>query len=451
MSRPYSASETLTLHPSGYTGNNSYLTVSNGTRAYTSSSDTSQYATLTLSTNGQTGYVYFTFTVPTIPSGATISNVTCSARLRASNNNRVTNCSIQLYNETTAQGTANRIGTLSSTSTVYNITNANAGDWTTSNISNIRLRITGTRSSSSSTSIRLYGADLNITYTISGTEYEVSITNNSSTVTSLPSSTEYVLQGENQIITFFNVSNTNSISITDNNVDVTSSLVYSASLTKNEQFVPSTLYSSSTTVENPNNACTDTSSTTYARLPIGQQEQNNMIYSFDVSQIPSNATINSVSCVVKVSTSTSSNITTKDVQLYSGTSPKGSISTIPTTTGGTVTLSPGTWTRQELENIRIRFDGYYNGTYSNYNIDFYGADLTINYTANEVTYTYTISNISADHTIIISDAEGTQKVYLKVNGSWVQASKVYKKVSGSWVEQSDLSNVFNSNTIYIKK
>lgn len=51
-----------------------------------------------------------------------------------------------------------------------------------------------------------------------------------------------------------------------------------------------------------------------------------------------------------------------------------------------------------------------------------------------VTYTYT--------------APGLDKAYVRVNGSWVEASKVYKKVSGSWVEQSDLTNVFDSGTNY---
>ena len=41
-------------------------------------------------------------------------------------------------------------------------------------------------------------------------------------------------------------------------------------------------------------------------------------------------------------------------------------------------------------------------------------------------------------------------MYLKVNGSWFAASKVYKKVNGSWVLQSDLTNVFDDETNYIK-
>ena len=39
-------------------------------------------------------------------------------------------------------------------------------------------------------------------------------------------------------------------------------------------------------------------------------------------------------------------------------------------------------------------------------------------------------------------------VYIKINGSWVEATAIYKKVNGSWVEQTDLTNVFDSGTNY---
>ena len=45
---------------------------------------------------------------------------------------------------------------------------------------------------------------------------------------------------------------------------------------------------------------------------------------------------------------------------------------------------------------------------------------------------------------------GSEALYFKHNGSWVEASKAYKKVSGVWVEQADLSTVFQSGVNYIK-
>ena len=445
MSRPYSGSETLTLYPSGYTDNNNYLTVTNETRAYTSSSDTSQYATLTLSTNGQTGYVYFTFTVPTIPSGATISNVTCSARLRASNSNRVINCAIRLYNGTTANGNGNSIGNLNTTSTGYLITNDNAGSWTTSTISNIRLRIEGTRNSSSNTSIKFYGADLVINYSISGTEYEVSVTNNASSITTVPSTTQYVFQGGTQEIYIRGASSLDSFNITDNSTNVKSSLTTYSSIPGSTSMIPSSLNSSSGTVTNTNNGLTDETSDTYAQC--GGQSGQYLIYNFDTSSIPSNATITSVTCIAKCQ-HTHSNTAYGSVQLYTGSTAKGTASTFRATT--TVTINAGTWTRSELNSARIRIGNTYTGGTTTYYTRFYGATLTVEYTIPENGYKYTISNISADHAIVITSNDPSQTIYIKVNGSWVACSKVYKKVNGSWVEQSDLSNVFSNDTIYIK-
>ena len=41
----------------------------------------------------------------------------------------------------------------------------------------------------------------------------------------------------------------------------------------------------------------------------------------------------------------------------------------------------------------------------------------------------------------------------KVNDSWVKVAfieKVYKKVNSIWVEQSDIANLFSTDTNYVK-
>ena len=76
--------------------------------------------------------------------------------------------------------------------------------------------------------------------------------------------------------------------------------------------------------------------------------------------------------------------------------------------------------------------------------------VAITYNQSVTYYSYTISNISADHTIVVSQASAQKKMYVKVNGSWVEATAVYKKVNGSWVQQTDLSNVFESGVNYLK-
>ena len=64
-------------------------------------------------------------------------------------------------------------------------------------------------------------------------------------------------------------------------------------------------------------------------------------------------------------------------------------------------------------------------------------------------YKYTLSNIQAAHNLVVSIGGASIKLYVKINGSWVQYSKAYVKINGSWVEQ-DITGVFSSNTNYVK-
>lgn len=82
----------------------------------------------------------------------------------------------------------------------------------------------------------------------------------------------------------------------------------------------------------------------------------------------------------------------------------------------------------------------------------YGSDFGIRlcYRRSNKNQQGTLYIYGAEIEVTYTDGGSTNKMFLKVNGSWVQASKVYKKVNGSWVEQSDLTNVFDSNTNYIK-
>ena len=68
----------------------------------------------------------------------------------------------------------------------------------------------------------------------------------------------------------------------------------------------------------------------------------------------------------------------------------------------------------------------------------------------EYVSTTSLSNTNTPEIFIFTEKTETQdEMYIKVNGSWIQATAVYKKVGGSWVEQSDLTNVFDSGTNYL--
>lgn len=132
-----------------------------------------------------------------------------------------------------------------------------------------------------------------------------------------------------------------------------------------------------TSLTNPENAYTSHTSTTYAQMNDTKSTTNYVYFGFDVSAIPADATINSVSCVVKFQ-SYGSGVTSRVLQLYSGTTAKGSATSYSNNKTATLTLTPGTWTRAELDNIRLYIQAKAS-TATNYYQRLYGATLTINY------------------------------------------------------------------------
>lgn len=169
--------------------------------------------------------------------------------------------------------------------------------------------------------------------------------------------------------------------------------------------------------------------TTCAKITLkkGTSAETWVYWPFDLSAIPSNATIDSVSCSAKaaVSITDSSYIKSRTIQLYSGATGKGSATDL-TTSDTAHNLDCGTWTRAELQGCRLRTYARRDksGTSITRYLYFYGADLT-------VTYTYQ-----------------SQKFMLKLSGAYNDVARTFKKVSGIWVEQTDLANVIEDGVRY---
>lgn len=190
-------------------------------------------------------------------------------------------------------------------------------------------------------------------------------------------------------------------------------------------------------ITNPTNGYADSTSTDYARVNLtrGQSAQTHVYWEFSLPTIPTDATIDSITCNYKarVSSSSTNYIAQATIQLYSGTTAKGSSKSIRTTSTDASSLSSdqiGTWTPAEINaGMRLRTWAQRGGsrTTSNYYIYFYGADIEIEYT----------------------EASG-DKVFIKSNGSWVEVAHAYKKVNGDWVEQTDLSTLFSEGNVIIK-
>ena len=182
------------------------------------------------------------------------------------------------------------------------------------------------------------------------------------------------------------------------------------------------------------NGLTSSSSDTFTVLNLnkGGGAVSKLAVKFDMSKIPANATISSISCKIKARISNASPYILSGVaQLYCGTAGLSSEIDLGTSEVAQSFSDTGWWDRESLDDLVLLITCTRGSLSANNSqtLRFYGADLTVNYSGG---------------------GSSGPKLSTKVNGSWVNVSKVYKKVNGSWVEQSDLASLFDTNTNYVK-
>lgn len=155
----------------------------------------------------------------------------------------------------------------------------------------------------------------------------------------------------------------------------------------------------------------DEGSSTANMYSSGQSTTGIVEYTFDLSDIPSNATITSVSCQVKAHEENASR-STFTLQLYSGSTAKGSATTVSGTSNTIYTLTTGSWTRAELDNLKLHTTyGYYGGLVA-------GATLSIEYTTGDASYEVKLNGSSSGWSI------SGNGIYKKQNGTWSSVSSV---------------------------
>lgn len=134
-------------------------------------------------------------------------------------------------------------------------------------------------------------------------------------------------------------------------------------------------------------------------------------YSFDLSGIPSTASIGSVACRVMAHEENASR-STFTLQLYAGSTAKGSATTVSGTSNTIYTLSTGSWTRSEIDSLVLHTEyGYYGGLVA-------GATLTV---------AYSLDSPAADVTMTVTESGWSisgSNIYQKSGGSWASASSV---------------------------
>ena len=194
-------------------------------------------------------------------------------------------------------------------------------------------------------------------------------------------------------------------------------------------------YSSVDTSYPLSNGLTSSSSDTFTviNLSKGSGAVSKLAVKFDMSTIPTDAKVNSISCKIKARISNASPYILSGVaQLYCGTAGLSGEIELGTSPVAQTFNDTGWWDRESLDDLILLITCTRGSLSANnsHTLRFYGADLTVDYTG--------------------GSTGPTEQLMLKQNGAWGAVSKVYKKVNGLWVEQSDLAGLFDTQTNYVK-
>ena len=436
MSKTISYSDSLTAHPSGVDNDHSYASISGQTNAYTDSSSTT-YATINLTTgSGATTYIYYTFDFSEIPADATIDSVTCTSKcyISTTNSSRITTRQMQLFSGTTAKGSA---ATVSNSTTAQSLTE---GTWTRSELNDARIRIYAVRGSSNTSTtyyFRFYGATFTVNYSVEGIAYTITASSSESAVTVDPATQDIMESGSGEVAFYTN--DITQYEVTDNSIDISSSLVRhdmptggTASAVLGTYNLVSGSFNSSASTYFPSivGNGVDASQTTTNYYSGGSGVIAVFTYDFDFSDIPSNATITRVYCEVNGhAESTSNSSEYMCAQLITGSTELSeeinwkSIGTSNSTQTLEATTIP---TRAQLDDIKLQCRlGYYGGAIN-------GATCYVVYTvpsSDPYYWTYTINNIDDDHVIqvavsgpYIPDPEDPTKTYYSLTISSINAT-----------------------------
>lgn len=412
MSKQISVQDTYISNVVSFDENNSdYYSEVSGYPAENGIGDgTGTYAGFVLKTGSSAvTNVYYNFDCSGIPEGAIINSVDCRARASRSSTSSsyISSAYLQLCTGTTTKGSQTSVAT--TTATYFDLT---PGTWTRAELQNAKIRFRATRgtrsTSSTSYSIRFFGAVLTVEYTFEGTAYTVTAASSVSGITVEPA-TQDIIAGNSCEITI-NADSLDDLDVTDNGNDISSLLVRHnvdtdgtialapASYTTSGS-ISGTRYTSAVghTVEDPstqtgNDYCSSSGSTA------------TIYYHFDFSEIPEDATISSMT--VKVMghlENASQSREVAELNVYHNSTAKGTQTEFTSTSNSIKTISPGTWTTAELRtDASVGFTiGYYGGLVV-------GATWTVVYTVpstgHQYYYTYSLTNLNDDHTILIEEA-----------------------------------------------
>lgn len=434
---------TIRLVPSTYyLSSSSYLSVSNAAKMY-GNTDSDTYATVTNSRTSTTSYYIYLrgFNFDDIPEGAIVNSFTVKLKARESGASTSTSYKPYLANGTSAiNGSCDVITTTASTHTFTGL----SADWDTIKGygANFGIRINCRRASRNTTSyVYVYGAEIEVTYTVP-VYYDVTINNDTSaTVTA---SDTNPLEGTDVTIRSDTISG---ITIKDNGTDVTSQFTARQETGESYDVVNVGTY-----------GFTLNSSTGY--------------YVSDNKGVSKSAAV----CRVDIHVPVAATITFSYINYAEATYDFGVFGNIDTalsnnyyaagSSGATITDSSykracntSAYNSSSVQTLTYDMSAgdhsiwvkYSKDDASNANNDTLQFKVAISldepFTPGTY-YEYDIENIHADHVIVVTASGSGPVLYVKLNGTWTAVSKAYKKQNGAWVETA-ADQVFDSQTNYL--
>lgn len=430
---------TLRLVPSTYYLSSTYLSVSNAANMYTDT-DSGTYATVTNSRTGTTSYYIYLrgFNFDDVPANAIINSWRVLLKARESGVSTSSSYAPKLCHGTSQ--ITSTMTAISTTASVHEFTSVGA-DWEdiVGYGDTFGIRINCRRSSRNTTGyMYIYGAEIEVTYTVP-VYHSVTITN--STSATVTASDSNPLEGTDVTIMSDTISG---IAVTDNGTDVTSQFVHHSGTTGEYSITNRGSYGfalSNGYYVSQNKGVDKTAAVCRVSfvLPVASTVTFTFInyaeqgYDFGVfGNLDTELSTNYYSAG-----SSGATITDSSYKLACNTSTHNQ-STTQTLTYSNVAAGE--------HYIDVKYSKDDASAANNDTLQF---KVAITYNETVSYYAYTITNIQADHAIIVSPSGVGEQMYVKVNGAWVAVTAVYKKVNGSWVQQSNLSSLFNTSTKYV--
>lgn len=427
---------TIRLTPSTYyASNGSYVSVTDANNMYTNT-DSTTYASVRNSRNStsNTYYCYLRgFNFSDVPSNAEVSGFTIKIKANEAYMSTSSSYRMSLYNNTSSISNTTLTSSLSTSVTTFTFPIPSTLTWKTLKGygANFGIRIPLRRSSTSSNSyVYVYGAEIEVTYTIP-VYHNVILNNSTSAVVTISDSNP--LEGNDVDIISDTISG---IIVTDNNVDVTS------------QFVQQQLSAESYSVNNVGSyGFTLNSSTGYYTSNNKGVSKSAAVCRVDF-YVPVSATITftyinyaeqgydfgvfgsidvALSNNYYAAGSSGATITDNDYELACNTSTYNS-SSAKTLTYDMPAGEHSIW---------VKFSKDDASDSNNDTLQFKVA-ITLNESFTPGIYwVYTISNVTSDHTIVFASG-GQLPIRVKQNGTWVTAKKLFIKQNGSWVQSTTI-------------